>query len=303
MIDSLEFARGVLSFTSFASVDVSREVHITKLSRYFEKAGIASIKTLETLRLLREAERLDGGYWIPVPTRAIPLADGLSLIVSIHPTDELRRHFPSVQRAGQGRIVETTEVSNLPTQSLNYWRQADGHNATDWAKSTINGARDNFAPSVGEDELEVFGTRPRLGAANYWECFWARSGDGNACMWQGVSLFRAQTGQKKYRHFLGQRKGNSVFLEGPPVHEVPRMQYGLAALQGRPLCPELTLGNGVASISLPLAPPVAIRRLLMALCEEDRCSFGRTWYCRISACVPMLYNALKELSDEVLHHE
>lgn len=301
-IDSLEFARGVLSVASFVSSDKSREVHITKLMRHFERAGISSTEALKALWFLREAENLGEGYWIPAPTRTVPLADGLCMIVGVQQTDELRRHFPGVQRAGQGRVVGTTGLSTLPVQSLNSWRDGDGLTATEWASSTIDGALSNFAPSVDQDGLEIFGVRPRSGTANHWEGFWTSLDFGDACMWKGVSLFRTRSGQSKHRYFLGQRKGKAHFLEGSAIHDVARMQYGLAALQGHPLRPTMTVKNSSTTISLSLAAPTSIRRLLVALCEEDRRSFGRTWRCNVNACEPILYNALKELSGEVLRH-
>src|SRR5262245_60852873 len=96
-IDRLEFARGALSALSFVSPDTAREVHVNKLHDQFDRAAIAHVlaEALGTLQFLREAEPLDGGYWIPAPTRAVPLDEELSLLIGIQPTDELRRHFAS----------------------------------------------------------------------------------------------------------------------------------------------------------------------------------------------------------------
>src|SRR5262249_39305865 len=90
------------------------------------------------------------------------------------------------------------------------------------------------------------------------------------------------------------------FLEGPPVYEVARMQFGLTVLHGRPLHPSIERANDVATIRLPLSAPAPMRRLLIALCSEPRDSFGRTWTCRLRECVPALTDALKELSGEVV---
>lgn len=300
IVDPVELARGVLSAVCFVNIDKSREVHVTKLSRYFDRAGIDSADALKTLSFLREAEPLEGGYWIPAPTRTVPLSNGIGLIVAVQPTDELKRHFPSAQRAGQGRITRAAEVANLPIQPLKSWREADGLSAAEWAQSAVKDALNNLAPSVGEGDLQVFGLKPRAGAANRWEIHWARPGDASVCDWQGVSLFRTRTGQFKHRYFLGRRRGTAEFLEGPTIRDYSRMQYGLAALHGRPLLTELTVVNGATDINLPLSPPTSIKRLLTALCDEERRTFGRTWHCRISACESTLYNSLKELSGEVL---
>lgn len=302
-VDPLEIARGALCVASYESINVSREVHITKLLGHFDRAGIAGTAALKTLWFLREAESLDEGYWIPAPTRSVHLGDELCLVVGIQTTDELRRHFPSVRRAGSARVADASEVSSLPTQSLASWRGFDGLDSARWAQSVIESSSDTFAPSLGADELEVFGIRPYGGSIDGRDPVWVRPGEGNVCTWRGVSLFRARTGQAKHRHFLGRYKGKSAFLEGPPVHEVSRMQFGLSALQGQTLRSIRATTNGIDSIRLPLSPPTALRRMLVALCDEDHRSFGRTWFCRTAACMPPLLEALKDISGEALQHE
>jgi hypothetical protein len=300
IVDPIELARGVLSAVCFVNIGKSREVHVTKLSRYFDRAGVVSVDALKTLSFLREAESLESGYWIPAPTRTVPLSDEIGLIVAVQPTEELKRHFSCAQRAGQGRIIRITEVANLPTQPLKSWREADGLSAAEWAQSAVKDALNNLAPSVGDGDLQVFGLKPRSGLANRWETHWVRPGDASVCDWQGVSLFRTRTGQFKHRYFLGRHRGTTGFLEGPTIRDYSRMQYGLAALNGRPFLTEMTVVNGVIDINLPLSPPTSIKRLLTALCDEDRRAFGRTWHCRIGECESTLYNSLKELSGEVL---
>lgn len=304
VLDSLEFARGALCVASYQTIDVSHEVHITRLLRHFDRAGISCTDALKTLRFMREAESLDGGYWIPAPTRFVHLGDDrLCLVIGIQTTDELRRHFPGIRRAGSARVTDSSEVSKLPTQSLASWRGFDGLDSAGWARKIIESFSDKFAPSLGVDELEVFGIKPRNGVVDSQEPLWVRPGDGSVCTWRGASLFRTRTGQVRHRYFIGRHKGNSTFLEGPPIHEVSRMQFGLAALQGRPLRAVHTSVNGVVSIRLPLPAPAAVQRLLVALANEDNRSFGRTWICRTNAFLPILLGALKELSGEVLTRE
>ena len=302
-IDPLEFARGALCVASYMAIDQAREVHISSLLDHFRRAGVPSTDTLKTLWFLREAQSLDGGYWIPTPARAIPLANRLCIVAAIQPTDELRRHFPSLQRAGSGRIADADLVASLPSQSLRSWRGSDGITAAVWAKSAIEDALDKLSPSVSEDELELFGAKPRTGKETRWQPVWLRSADGHAFAWRGVGLFRARTGKASYRYFLGKSKNKAAFLEGPPVHEVARMQFGLALLNGRPFHPIIIPARDSATIRLPLSAPTALRRLLVALCDEVSDSYGRSWTCHLPQCVPVLTNALLELSGEVVERE
>lgn len=241
VIDPLEFARGTLCSLSFVATDTARETHVTRLQDRFDRAGIAAsmADTLGTLQFLREAEPLDGGYWIPAPTRVVVLGGKPCLLVGVHPTAELRRHFGSARRAGVGRVVDADEVAGLPRQSLAAWRGHDGNDASTWARTTIKLAMQRFAPSVVGDGLEAFGTRTSKDfAGHHREPAWLRVGDSAACAWRGVGLFRSKTSATRYRYFLGRHQSESVFLEGPPAREPLRMQFGLAALHLRSMPPD-----------------------------------------------------------------
>jgi len=295
-VDSLEYARGVLCSLSFVATDTSREVHVSRLQEQFDRAGIAPSlgDALETLKLVREVEELGGGYWIPTPIRAI----------DVHPTVELLRHFRSARRAGAGRVADAEEVGGLQRQSLAAWRGYDGRTASTVARTAIESAMQQLAPSLVDEGLEAFGTRPGRGAAGrYREPAWVRVGDGAACTWRGVGLYRSRTSATRYRYFLGRHQSQSPFLEGPLAREPIRMQFGLAALQDQPLTIKITSSREAVSISLPLSAPTALRRLLVALCDTDARSFGRVWSCRNPEYLPVLQASLQELESETERHE
>lgn len=303
-IDALELARGALCVTSYEDANQAREVHISALLAYFNRAGLVSTDALKTLWFLREAQSLDGGYWIPAPTRTVALGGDLCMLVAIQPTEELRRHFPDVRRAGSARITGAGEVIGLQRQALERWRGADGQAASVWAKSAIEQAMSTLSPSLGEEELEVFEATPRARQLGGWEPQWGRGGGGEGrCAWRGVGLFRARTGPATHRYFLGARQKGGNFLEGPAVYDVARMQFGLGVLQGRPFHPIVETARGVATVRLSIAAPTALRRLLVALCEEVPRSFGRVWTCRRPECVPTLTSVLLELSGEIEERE
>ena len=259
---------------------------------------------LETMKLVREAEALDGGYWVPAPTRAVDLAGKHCLLVGVYPTAELRRHFPSTLRAGAGRVAEREEVMSLPRQSLAAWCGSDGNDASTWARTAVESAMQRLAPSIVDEGLEVYGIRAgKGGTGRYCAPVWVRAGDSAACTWRGVGLFRSRTSATRYRYFLGRHESQSAFLEGPPAREPSRMQFGLAALQGQALTIKMTTLQNAASISLPLSAPFALRRLLVALCDADEQSFGRTWICRNRDYLPALQASLQELECETASHE
>lgn len=306
VVDVLEFARGSLCSMSFVATDAAREVHVTRLRDQFDRAGIAALMTdaLGTLRFLREAESLDNGYWIPAPTRVVDLGGMHCLLIGVHPTAELRRHFSSVRRAGAARVADAGEVADLPRQLVKAWRGHDGLAVSTWARTVIESAMQQFAASIADEGVEVFGTRFGRGeTGRRHEPAWVQPDDGAACTWRGFGLFRARTGATRYRYFLGRHQARSAFLEGPPVREPIRMQFGLAALQNRALTIKIATSRDAVLISLPLRAPMALRRLLVALCDADTRSFDRTWICRTPESLPALRASLQELECEIIHHE
>lgn len=283
------------------AADAARETHIAKLRSLFERAGLASSMevALGTMQFLREAEPLGGGYWTTAPVRAVELSPDCHLLVGPHPTLELQRHFAGVRRAGAGRVMSRAGTAALPRQSEAAWRGSDGNDARTWTQATINSAMKQFAPSVVADNLQVFAVRQAAGQRR--EPAWISAGSSPPCEWRGVGLFRARTGATRYRYFLAKHEAGKEFLEGPAVLDAARVQCGLAALQNQPLTTFITAISGTTSISLPVAPPQSVRRLLAALCEADPRSFGRVWTCCVPAYVPVLLEALQELSCETNH--
>lgn len=302
-LDPLEFARGALCAASFAAPDAARETHVARLHNLFEQAGLAASMTdaLKTMQFLREAEPLDGGYWIPAPVRTVELGADCCLLVGPHPTPELKRHFASVRRAGSGRVTEPTEAVELPRQSQAAWRGSDGSDARTWTQSVVTSALRQFAPSLVDEGLEVFGTRVWGGTRR--EPVWVQPRSGAACEWRGVGLFRGRTSATRYRYFLGKFETDTKFLEGHAIHDAARLQFGLAAVQNQPLTITISAASGVTSFSLPLAPPQTVRRLLVALCDPDPRSFGRVWTLHEPTLLPVLLAALRELNCETAHHE
>jgi len=253
------------------------------------------------MQFLREAEPLGSGYWTAAPIRVVELGPGCHLLVGPQPTSELQRHFDGLHRAGAGRVMNRAANAALPRQSQAAWRGSDGNDARTWTQATISSAVKQFAPSVVADNLQVFAVRQAGGKRR--EPIWASPGRSPPCEWRGVGLFRERTGTTRYRYFLGKHEAGKEFLEGPAVLDAARIQYGLAALQNQPLTTTITTNSGTTSISLPVAPPRPVRRLLVALCEVDPRSFGRVWTCRVPAYLSVLEEALQELSCETRHHE
>lgn len=310
--DPVEVVRGVVASLSVTSERIVHETNIGRIQEICSRTGILPHTwrpVLDDIKALREVEHLGNGYWLPTPTRSVALDEDTSLLISIAPTTELQRHFPSVRRVGLGRLVATAQVSRLPTQSLKSWRGTNDFDTPTWAHKKIQSATNDFRPSIAPADLEAFSVKAashvshtaRRGPA------WLSSiANRRVATWNGASLFRTRLGPNRYRYFLGKLTRSRALLEGPAVADPSdrfSMQYGLASLLGEPLTVLTRSQANVIVVTLPLAVPRSVLRLLSALFEADPKKNGYVWLCRQPECWPPIKSALQELGCEIASHE
>ena len=304
-LDPVELARGALASLSFVSSRSARDVHVTQLVAKFKSAGMSHMleSALLTLGLIGEAEKLEGGYWIPCPTRLVPLDDTLSMLVGITPTEELQHHFLGVTRAGAGRVLPSTSNSGLPKQALDSWMGADGLSYKRWTETRIGFAIPAIRQSILLEDTEVFGLSKPARGREGGDPLWLAPADTSACTLQGVQLYRARNGETSHRYFLGKLVGGSLFFEGPSELESFRLQYGLAALAQSPLKVPVRYSNDCAYFRLPLRVPKPVWRLLLALCEEDRMERRNSWICRNMICWNAIMLSLLSLGCRITEND
>lgn len=305
--DPVEVVRSTVAALSLTAERVIYETHINRIQEVFSRTDLAAhtLKgALDGISDLREVEHLGKGYWLPTPTRSVPLNESTSLLVSIAPTTELQRHFSSVRRVGVGRIVAAAQVSDLPTQSLKSWRGTSNLNAAEQARISIDSAIPEFRPSIVPTDLVGFGVKSTgTNTQNTRrEPGWFPFADRRVCSWNNVQLFRARLGPNYFRYFLGRLAGHAL-LEGPEVADNLSLQYGLASLLKQPLTVSMSLHGNVVSVRLPLTAPRSVRRLLAALCDADPKTFGYVWHCPVADCWPAVKSALQDLGCEIANHE
>ncbi len=306
--DPIEVVRGAVASLSVTAQSTVHEVHMGRIQEIFSRTNLPSqaLKcALADISVLREAEDLGKGYWLPTPTRAVSLDGDSSLLVSIAPTAELQRHFSSIRRAGLGRLVATAQASRLPTQSLKSWRGINDIDTATWVRTLIKSATNDFRPSIASAELEAFSVKSvsRATRNGYREPAWLSITDRRVSAWNSVSLFRSRLGPNHYRYFLGRVTSSRVLLEGPGVVDNLSLQYGLASLLGEPLTVFTRSQANSILVSLPLIVPHSVRRLLSALCEMDPQRFGYVWLCHKATCWPTVKSALQDLGCEIANHE
>lgn len=305
--DPVEVARGALAFLAFTTARAAHEVHISRIQEVFSRSAQqqALIPALKALSNLREAERLEHGYWLPAPSRRVSLDAETCMLVSIAPTHELQRNFPSVRRAGLGRLADPQQVMALPCQSLQSWLGTGSTDAAAWTRTQIESAISKLEPSIASSELEVFSVKATRMANHGWrrEPVWLPSTDRRACVWRDIKLFRSRVSGSYHRYFLGRISGNSTLFEGPAAQENFGLQYGLAALLGQALTSFVVSKGNLRYLRLPLTVPRSARRALEALCEPDPKSFGYRWTCRHAEGWPTVRAVLKDLGCEIENNE
>ena len=116
----VEFARGTLCSLSTQEDGSFAPVHVSRIHRSFKRFGAAELYRggLRLIQLLREAEPLHGGYWLPTPYRVVEIEDEF---VFIGATPNVHGHLGEIRMEGLGRFLMPEVASRFPHQSLNGW--------------------------------------------------------------------------------------------------------------------------------------------------------------------------------------
>lgn len=303
-VDDLEFVRGAIAAFSCKPDLSAREVHVGRLSRLQGHAGLPSDldSALETLDQLREIQRLDGGYLLPTPIRRIEFTESHSMLIAVHPTKELHRHFSTVKRIGAARVVATSTTATLPEQPLAAWLGVDGRTAGTWTQIQMLDAKGKLSPSVYEDSLQGFGLTRAPGNHNCGVPTWVSLTSTSLASWRGVSLFRSPIAAKRYRYFLGRADSKKAILEGPTIQQHLRLRFGLATLLGMRMPIDLARREARTVLKFPLLPPPPERRLLLALCTPEGRGSGYEWSCPTDDILPIVKDGLLNLECEFIEH-
>ncbi len=115
-----EFARGALCSLSMREDGNFAPVHVSRIQRAFKKIGVAGLYKggLRLIQLLREAEPLHGGYWLPTPYRVVEIEDEF---VFIGATPNAHGLLGNARMEGLSRFLAPDVADRFPRQSLESW--------------------------------------------------------------------------------------------------------------------------------------------------------------------------------------
>jgi hypothetical protein len=211
-IDIVEYVRGQFSSLSYINEITAREVHVLRLRKTFERAGIENKLrfALKVLDLMREAQNLSNGYWYPTPFRVVPIND-LAILVSSLPTQELQRHFEGVIREGYARVIPLTESLDFPRQLLDDWLGLDVGDSVLWCERQIKIALADMKPTIPSSSVQFYTTRSvRSFFGKTTEPQWV-NGPQSCPAWQkNIVLCRERIAAEYYRYFFGKVLGTRL---------------------------------------------------------------------------------------------
>ena len=155
---ALDILRAALCALSWVSTRECAPVHLVRLRASCARLGLdeSLMELLDVLEMMREAQNLGRGYWVPTPTRAVRLL-GCRLIVSANSTCELERLLGlPIEVGGAGRTVSLDKSLTLPEETVDSWVGAP-IDLRHWALDIMEHARANLRSTVHPNErVEVF---------------------------------------------------------------------------------------------------------------------------------------------------
>jgi hypothetical protein len=229
-IAEVELARALLTANA-RRADRLVPVHILTLSSEFRRRRLQSDyqSHLQSLYLLREAQPLARGLWIPSSTSIVEHLV-MSLVISGCPTPELQDHCDlKPLRFGLARRFVGPR-GDFPRVAWETWLGAPV-DSTKWAKELISKCMQATTLAVGESNLKIY---------RHWNGFgsrWCAITDVPKKLFQNVAMCKSGGGSTPATYFLCQFRDRRLHA----VSEFPsdlesrfRMQIALASLNNTP---------------------------------------------------------------------
>lgn len=116
----LEYVRGILYSLSQRDDGHFEAVHVSRIQHPFKRLGAPGLYKvgLRLLEILREAEPLFGGYWLPTPFRVIEIEKEF-MFVGIVPN--AYKLLGKVRNEGLARFLAPDVADHFPRQTLEGW--------------------------------------------------------------------------------------------------------------------------------------------------------------------------------------
>ena len=262
--EQLDPTRAALCVGSYIGPNNYAAVHFSRIASLAERFGQEEqvISTLETLSLLREAQHVGDGYWVPTPDRLISLATDESLIISSSPTEHIiGRYGASTKIVGAGRSVRDAQCASASVLAVSDWMAAP--------EDTIAWAREMFKRAV-EEMRET--TQTSQGVAVFAPWLKVRNPSKSSTLWrlaEEVTLAENQVvicrTVTDHRWFFAKFSGRRIEFEAPITADKLRLLYATCVEVGYRTTVPVRMRDGLLGIGLSAPLPDPEERLVYAL--------------------------------------
>ncbi len=222
----LEFSRGTLYSLSSSCSGLGRDVHVNRIQHAFGRLGSPNLHRvgLRLLKLLREAESLPGGYWIPTPFRVIEIGHS-PVFVGALPT--ALGYLNERKTEGLCRVLTPESAIEFPLQDLDSWMSVPSGNIASFVDEFIQGHRAQARPINHQTESEYLSfTLPSAGSPTNPKRFhWGRQPV--AVVQEEIALCR-QWKFGFYRYFSADIRSGRTVSEASVDQPLERLLFALA---------------------------------------------------------------------------
>lgn len=259
-----EFARGTLCSLSVREDGNFAPVHVSRIQRSFKKIGVAGLYKggLRLIQLLREAEPLHGGYWLPTPYRVVEIDDEF---VFIGATPNAHGLLGNARMEGLSRLLEPDVAERFPSQSLEGWMDV-----TSQDPSAIVAA---FAAAHADSEVRT----SNLLDVTYLNLTSSRAASHSQFQWcdKAVGLLSAgqiaicrQQYRGRIRYFSARLLKGSITTEAPIDIPISRLLFAMARHAGMPVRATTQSGPHGVEVTIGERLPIEEFRLALLLSRE-----------------------------------
>jgi hypothetical protein len=293
----IEFLRGQISAHSYVDISSARDVHVLRLRKTFERAGLEKKFrfSLKILDLMREVQNLGNGYWRITPLRVVPI-NNFAILISSLPTNELLRHFKSVREEGYARIISSSEISGLPRQDIDSWLGLSVQDTIAWCSDLIKSTSQSMQTTIDPSVTQFYTVRSaRVCNTAVNEPKWVDDPRFSLVWHNGIVLCRERIARESYRYFFGKLRNNKLVAESLILNNVTRVIYGYTALMGKPITIVKYSKNGITSFHISTNLPRPEWQLLLALGIRK----GKGFRVNLEESVSLISEKLHQLGCEI----
>lgn len=260
----VEFARGTLCSLSTQEDGSFAPVHVSRIHRSFKKLGATELYRggLRLIQLLREAEPLHGGYWLPTPYRVVEIDNEF---VFIGATPNVHGFLGEVRMEGLGRLLAPDVANRFQHQSLGGWMDLTTQDpsttiAAFMAAHTRAEARTSNLTDVTYLNLNSLGTTGR----SHFQ--WSDRVVGVLAAGQIAICRQLRHGCKRY--FSASLGRGGIATEAPIDIPIARLLFAIAHEMGTPIRAVARPNEEVVEVTVGERLPIEEFRLALLVSRE-----------------------------------